>query len=101
MHSRAVLCMTGHYNFYYVCMYVCTERHDCILQFCCELPRIVKALSIVANWRERASVWTLVLVVIYQSGALDLVTHSIYLSVNHLLYNVCKMLKALCLFLKP
>ena len=28
---------------------------DCILQFCCELPRIVEALSIVANWRERAS----------------------------------------------
>ena len=22
MHSRSVLCMTGHYNFYYVCMYV-------------------------------------------------------------------------------
>ena len=21
MHSRSVLCMTGHYNFYYVCMY--------------------------------------------------------------------------------
>ena len=23
MHSRSVLCMIGHYNFYYVCMYVC------------------------------------------------------------------------------
>ena len=23
MHSRSVLCMTGHYNFYHVCMYVC------------------------------------------------------------------------------
>jgi len=23
MHSRSVLCMTGHHNFYYVCMYVC------------------------------------------------------------------------------
>ena len=22
MHSRSVLCMTGHYNFYYVCMHV-------------------------------------------------------------------------------
>jgi len=22
MHSRSVLCITGHYNFYYVCMYV-------------------------------------------------------------------------------
>ena len=25
MHSRSVLCMTGHYNFYHVCMY-CTEN---------------------------------------------------------------------------
>ena len=28
MHSRSVLCMTGHYNFYYVCMYVQKEERD-------------------------------------------------------------------------
>jgi len=28
MHSRSVVCMTGHYNFYvcmYVCMYICID----------------------------------------------------------------------------
>ena len=28
MHSRSVLCMTGHYNFYYVCMYVCMYQQS-------------------------------------------------------------------------
>jgi len=28
MHSRSVLCMTGHYNFYYVCMYVCLSAES-------------------------------------------------------------------------
>jgi len=32
MHSRSVLCMTRHYNFYYVCMYVldgvCISTHE-------------------------------------------------------------------------
>ena len=37
MHSRSVLCMTGHYNFYYVCMYVQPVR------VCGTLTRLVHA----------------------------------------------------------
>ena len=64
----------GHGQLTSLCETRWIERHDCILQFCCELPRIVEALSIVANWRERASVWTLVLVVIYR----DLLCYFVY-----------------------
>ena len=64
----------GHGQLTSLCETRWIERHDCILQFCWELPRIVEALLIVANWHERASVWTLVLVVIYR----DLLCYFVY-----------------------
>jgi len=30
MHSRSVLCMTGHYNFDHVCMYICVAESLCM-----------------------------------------------------------------------
>jgi len=45
MHSRSVLCMTGHYNFYYVCMYVCTCSDDSRV-FTYELKQIIVVITI-------------------------------------------------------